>query len=99
MEIFINYKNQDCIMSAEQYEHIHQRHPEATNELISKCLKDPIEVRRSSSSIISYLYYTFKNSKLLFCVVLKECSDGNFISTAYTTNKMKNGKVIYMKEN
>ena len=98
MEIFVTYKNEECLLTEEQKEHILGRHPEATNDLISKCLQDPIEVRQSSSNKISHLYYIYKNKNRFFCVVIKICLDGNFISTAYTTNKIKEGKILFKKE-
>ena len=98
MKVFKNYQNEDCILTDEQELHIRSRHPEATEHLIFEALKAPIEVRRSSSIQVSNLYYILKRDSKYFCVVLKCCSDGNFISTAYTTTKIKSGQVIYKKE-
>ena len=99
MVIFKNYRNEDCILSDEQEKHISSRHPDATRDLISNCLIDPSEIRKSSSNNISHLYYITKAENRLFCVVVKVCNDENFISTAYTTTKIKSGKLIYRKEN
>jgi hypothetical protein len=99
MKTFKNYKSEDCILTDEQENHISQRHPDATLNLISSCLKTPNEVRRSTSNHISNLYYITKTESRLFCVVLKVCPDGNFISTAYSTTKIKSGQLIYEKEN
>lgn len=98
MNIFKNYKNEDCILTDEQEKHISSRHPDASLRLISNCLKDPIEVRKSSSNNISQLYYITKTETRLFCVVIKICNDGNYVSTAYTTSRMKAGETIYKKE-
>ena len=99
MKALTNYLKEKCYLSNEQLDHITQRHPEATLELISICLSGPIEVRKSSSNKIAHLYYIIKTEKRFFCVVLKICKDGNYIATAYTTNKMKHGEIIYKKEN
>ncbi len=97
MDIFRNYKDEECILTDEQKEHILARHPDADLQLISNCLKDPIEVRKSNSNNISQLYYMTKTESRLFCVVVKICDDGNFISTAYTTSRMKSGETVYKK--
>ena len=99
MRVFKNYKDEECILSDAQEEHILSRHPEATPELISECLLMPMEIRKSSSLSGADLYYILKSSERFFCVVLKCISDGNYISTAYTTNKIKNGSVIYKRGN
>ena len=98
MKVLLNYQDQECFLKDEQELHILERHPEATLELIKECLINPNEIRKSTSNNISHLYYTFKTSIRFFCVVLKVCEDGNFISTAYTTNRIKKGKIVYKKE-
>jgi hypothetical protein len=65
--------------------------------IIEQCLLDPIEIRKSSTCDISPLYYIVKSKDRYFCVVIKICHDGNFISTAYTTIKIKRGELIYRK--
>jgi hypothetical protein len=95
MKVFKNYNNEDCYLTVEQEEHIQSRHPEASEQFITQCLMAPMEVRKSSSHSLAHLYYVLKTKDRFFCVVLKCCSDGNFISTAYTTTRMKNGKIIY----
>ena len=99
MKVLINYLKEECYLSVEQQDHIIQRHPEATIELISTCLSNPIEIRKSSSNKTAHLYYLIKTKQRFFCVILKICKDGNYISTAYTTSKMKHGEIVYKKEN
>lgn len=97
MRVFKNYKDDECLLADEQEKHIQERHPEATAQLISQCLRAPLEIRKSSSHFESYLYYILKTADRYFCVVIKCCLDGNYISTAYTTNKIKTGQLIYKK--
>jgi len=99
MDTFLNYKEEKCYLTEEQQKHITNRHPDVNLELISKCLLSPLEVRKSSSKTVSHLYYITKIKNKFFCVVLKICADGNFIATAYTTNKIKAGQIIYQEEN
>jgi hypothetical protein len=42
VNIFKNYIDEDFILTDDQQEHIFLRHPDATIELISQCLKDPL---------------------------------------------------------
>jgi hypothetical protein len=97
MRVFENYLGEKCFLTDEQEEHIRSRHPEASELLITKCLADPVEIRKSSSHALAHLFYILKTDTRYFCVVLKCCSDGNFISTAYTTTQIKNGPLIYKK--
>lgn len=66
MDVFENYKKEKCLLPDEQKEHILQRHPEATMELISNCLSDPFEMRKSITNNISHLYYINKNKGRFF---------------------------------
>ncbi len=95
MKVFKNYRNEDCYLTAVQEEHIQSRHPEASADFITQCLMAPMEIRKSSSHSLAHLYYVLKTEERFFCVVLKCCSGGNFISTAYTTTRMKIGEIIY----
>jgi hypothetical protein len=97
MKVFKNYRDEECLLTDEQEEHIQTRHPEATPQLISECLMTPLEIRKSSSHYEAHLYYILKTADRYFCVVLKCCLDGNYISTAYTTNKIKSGQLIYKR--
>lgn len=99
MKTFVNYLNEKCYLTDEQEKHIVDRHSEMTIELIACCLKFPNEIRYSSASDKTLLYYLLAKVNRYYCVVLKMCSDGNFISTAYSTTKIKMGKVVYREDN
>ncbi len=94
---FTNYKKQRIVLGDMTYDHISEIHPEVTLDLIKNVLEDPDEVRESSYKENSELYYLRKTSKRFTCVIVKLCSDGNYISTALTTEKPKIGRVIYKK--
>jgi len=91
----LNYRNEIIILEKDTQEHIQEFHPEITTEIIKKTLSSPDEVRQSFSNPRSELYYIFKCKKRYYCVVVKICSDGNFISTALTTSGIKQGRLIY----
>lgn len=66
--------------------------------MISDCLKNPDEVRRSKTNTKSELYYLLRLHQRYTCVVVKRCPDGDFISTAMTTTKPKFGEIIYTRD-
>lgn len=85
------------ILTKKQWGHIQDRHPEITIEIISKCLLEPTEVRKRVMKDNSCLYYSFKAESRFYCVVTVECKDANYISTSYTCDMIKAGKVIYKR--
>ena len=95
--VFTNYKKQRIVLGDATYEHISEIHPEVTLGHIKLALEDPDEVRKSSYKENGKLYYLRRTSRRFTCVIVKICSDGNFISTALTTEKPKVGRVIYKK--
>lgn len=95
--IFSNFRKQRVTLGDGAYEHITEVHPEVSLDLIKATLEDPDEVRVSSYRKDSELYYLRRTKQRYVCVVVKGCSDGNFISTALTTTKPKEGRVIYRK--
>lgn len=97
MKSFINYRQERVKLSAGTWEHIQEVHSEIGQDQIGACLKDPDEVRRSRKNPASEIYYLLRIEKRYTCVVVKRCSDGNFISTAMTTTKPKQGEVLYKR--
>lgn len=94
--VFSNYKKQRIVLGDATYEHICEIHPEVTLDHIKVAL-DPDEVRKSSYKENSELYYLRRTNRWFTCVVVKVCSDGNYISTALTTEKPKVGRIIFKK--
>ena len=90
-----NYRGEIITLEHETNEHIKLFHPEVTTTIIKKVLHSPNEVRKSISHSTSELYYIYKAKSRFYCVVVKKCEDGNYVSTALTTSKIKKGKVIY----
>ena len=97
MKIFENYRKEKVFLSVSSLAHIKKIHPEIQMMDIRRTLEDPSEVRRSTRSSESELYYLAKKRQRYICVVVKNCSDGNFISTALTTSKPKLGFLVYRK--
>ena len=98
MKRFIDYTGEQILLSVETERHIADAHPEIDFDQVLAALKDPDEVRKSSYRATSILYYRIKAAKRFICVVVKNCPDGKFISSAMTTTKPKTGEVIYVRE-
>lgn len=98
MKRFIDYTGARIVLSQGAEQHIAFAHSEIDIDQIRLALSDPDEVRMSSYHNSSMLYYRIKAAKRFVCVVVKDCSDGKFISSAMTTTKPKTGEVIYVKK-
>ena len=98
MHRFLNYNGEEILLSENSWDHICEFHPEISQDMISNCLLQPDEVRRSSSNPRGELYYVVRAHKRFICVIIKRCPDGNFISTAMITSKPKFGDIIYKRD-
>jgi hypothetical protein len=77
-----------------------QKHPvlAGQEELIKDTLLDPDEIRRSKSDETVYLFYRSIKEKRWACAVVKsQYGDVNFLITAYPTDAVKEGEVIWTK--
>lgn len=97
-----DYQNRCIELSDASWEHIRESHPEISLEDIRLVLSDPLEVRESPRQSFVELFYqskTHPEGKTRFrVVVVKVLENGLFVSTAMTTNAMKNGRSLYRKE-
>jgi hypothetical protein len=76
---------------------IDTKHPIMHNkdELVKKILSEPDEIRQSRIDKEAFLYYG-KFDKL-YCVVVKHLGNEGFLITAYPTDRVKEGEVIWQK--
>ncbi|WP_217699485.1 hypothetical protein, partial [Leptospira alexanderi] len=76
-------------------------HPEMSGqeERIVECLLSPEQVRQSRTDERVELFYKYFADTLVgdkyLCVVIKNGIDDLFLVTAYFTDKVKEGKVLY----
>ena len=73
------------------------KHPSVRNKIndILQILSNPAEIRRSKRDRDVYLYYG-KND-LFICAVCKHLDGEGFLITAYLTDKIKIGEVVWKK--
>ena len=74
------------------------KHPEieGKEEEVKECLRNPIEVRKSSEDQEVLLYYKQEGDYFL-CVVVRHLNGEGFIITAYITDKIKEGENVWRK--
>lgn len=95
---FRNERGAVVFLADDTLNHIVDRHPEISIEIIKTTIADPDEIRRSKFSSTSMLYYRRHRPGRYHCVVVKKCVDGLFISTALTTFRPKSGELIHAKK-
>jgi hypothetical protein len=99
-----DHKGRTIRLSDERLSHLESEHPEMSGELnhISETLAGPDRILRSGTDSSVELFYkhypsTPVSTKFL-CVVVKTTKDDNFIITAYFTDTMKRGEVLWEKK-
>lgn len=107
MEVtFEDYREEEVKLSQKVWEeHIQVDHPRMTIEIIEAVLKGPQMVCESQHENMKNhrLYYSgpWENDKKktrYYRVVLKDCEDGTWITTAHIRSKVACGKVLYEGE-
>ena len=91
-------------LSDERLDHLESQHPEMAGQLdrIVNTLADPDRIIRSrtdASVELFYKYYASTPVSMKFlCIVVKHSNDDNFIITAFFTDSVKKGEVIWEKK-
>ncbi len=102
MKLLRDYQGIDIRLTEERLAHI-LNHPELFNMeyAISETLQNPEQVRVSRTDknvILYYRYYTqtiVKNKWL--CVVVKNLKNDALILTAYLTDRIKKGEILWLQ--
>jgi len=96
--------NRQIRFTDERWEHIRDEHPEMFEQIekIRETLLSPdtiIKSRTDSDVELFYRYYdTTPVTRKYLCIVLKVLADGLFIITAYFTNTIKKGELLWKKK-
>jgi hypothetical protein len=103
MKTFRDYRGQSIRLSEERRKHILE-HPEMKGMLqhIKETLFEPQRVVQSVSDKEAHLYYKFyigtKVGDKHLCVVVKTLKRDAFILTAYLTDSIKKGDIIWLRK-
>lgn len=104
MQIFRDNLGRSIRLTDERFNHLESQHPEMANQLnnIVNTLADPDRIIRSitdASVELFYKHYASTPVSMKFlCIVVKQSKDDNFIITAYYTDSVKKGEVIWEKK-
>ncbi len=103
MKVFVDIYGRKIRLTRERFSHILNSHPELIKQIlkISKTISDPEFVVKSKTDNDVNLYYKFFDKtpvgQKYFCVVVKAIADDYFILTAYFTDTLKRGDVLWTK--
>ena len=104
MRILSDYAGRQIRLTDERMEHIIAEHPEMAEliQIAKQTLAGPEQVIKSSSDPESMLYYrSYRATPVgdkLACIVVKSIDDDPFVLTAYFTDRVKKGDVIWPTE-
>ncbi len=103
MKTFRDYKDTSILLTEERRKHILE-HPEMKGMLqhIKETLSAPQRVIQSISDKNAHLYYHFyigtKVGDKYLCVVVKMVNKDAFVLTAYLTDSIKKGEIIWLRK-
>lgn len=104
MKGFQDYKGRIIRLSDERLDHLETEHPEMVSQLerISETLAYPERVVRSKTDTSVELFYkhypTTPVSENFLCIVVNTFRDENFVVTAYYTDRIKGGDLLWEKK-
>ena len=104
MQWFVDIHNRKIRLTSERQEHIENDHPEMSGQIdkIHDTLLNPdIIVRSRTDSNVELFYQHYKTtpiSEKYLCIIVKILVDDLFIITAYFTDTIKRGEVLWKKK-
>lgn len=100
MEILTDYEGRSIRLTEERWAHI-EEHPEMTGlrQRVAETLREPENVLESASDSSVRLYYRFYRRTMVggkhLCVVVKILGEDAFVVTAYLTDRVKRGTLLW----
>jgi hypothetical protein len=98
-----DFEGRSVRLTDERWRHI-EEHPEMVGfrEAVAETLREPEVVVESPSDPLARLYYRFYHRTMVggkfLCVVVKHSVSDAFVVTAYLTDRVKRGTVLWPKE-
>jgi hypothetical protein len=103
MVILSDYQRLSVRLTDERWRHI-EEHPEMVGlrEAVAETLREPEAVIQSMGDPLARLYYRFYHRTMVggkhLCVVVKVGRDDAFVVTAYLTDRVKRGTILWPTE-
>lgn len=104
MPLFKDVHNRSISLSDDRQQHIETDHPEMTKQIdkVQETLKEPdIIVRSRTDQKVELFYKHYKTTPVTekyLCVVTKISEDGLLIITAYFTDSIKKGDLLWQRK-
>lgn len=104
MTVFRDVHGREIRLSDERKNHFESEHPEMANQIdcIALTLRNPDRIIRSRTHDEVELYYRFFETtpvtKKHLCIVVKAVIPDPFIVTAYFTDSVKKGEILWEKK-
>jgi hypothetical protein len=103
MATLSDYEGRSVLLTDERWHHI-EEHPEmiGLRRAVAETLHEPAAVIQSASDPLAWLYYRFYHRTMVggkhLCVVVKVRQDDAFVVTAYLTDRVKKGIILWPKK-
>ncbi len=103
MRTFEDRQGRPVRFTEERLEHLHDSHPEMRGQLdrIAQTLREPDRIVRSRTDPEVELFYREYDetpvTRKFLCAVVKGGIEGPFLVTAYFTDSVKRGEVLWEK--
>jgi phage-Barnase-EndoU-ColicinE5/D-RelE like nuclease2 len=100
---FQDIRNRSIRLTDERLQHMETAHPEMAGQIarITETLADPDRIVRSRTDTTVELFYRWYASTPVtakfLCVVVKALPDDLFMITAYHTDAVKRGEILWVK--
>jgi len=104
MRIYQDFHDRNIRLTDERYEHIESDHPEMNGQdnKIRETILSPDSVRRSKTDAEVELFYRLYAStpvtRKYLCIVVKASPNDAFVITAYFTDTIKQGEILWQKK-
>lgn len=101
MRVLEDFNKRSIRLADERQQHLESTHPEMKGQIgrIEQTLASPDKVVRSKTDPLVELFYKFYRStpvtEKYLCVVVKSLESDHFIVTAYFTDSIKQGEILW----
>jgi len=101
MAVLEDFNKRSIRLTDERRQHLESTHPEMKGQIgrVGETLASPDKVVRSRTDLSVELFYKFYQStpvtEKYLCVVVKSLERDHFIITAYFTDSIKRGEVLW----